>query len=41
MIGDIPVKTDGDGNIPGKITLVDKGSVQRPPARPLAERLAL
>jgi len=41
MIGDIPVRPDAQGNIPGKITLVDKGSVRQPPKISLAARLGL
>jgi DNA-binding LacI/PurR family transcriptional regulator len=41
MIGDIPVRPDAQGNIPGKITLIDKGSVRQPPKISLAARLGL
>jgi len=40
MIGDIPAHADAGGNIAGTITLIDKGSVQNPPARALGVRLS-
>jgi len=40
-IGDFAVRADAEGNLPGKVTLIDRGSVAAPPAATAAKRLGL